>query len=1409
MLFTKIAINRPVTTLMLSIALIFLGLLSYKELQVQKFPDVSFPFLYYGAVVREGEPSPEATNDLLTRPFEKMVASLKGVEEMKSRTYEGRFWGYAKFARNTDMRFRVIELQDKIDKWLGEKEEKIDFWVVPQSTDSFQNYLMDLTLSVPTGKEFQVSNCTDLIKRKLKSIDGISEVEVSGEVFPNMTLETDNDSLRAKGLSVQELLDAVNNRSVDKKWLGSLDGSGKSHDVYFHSEIKTLDELLSIPVDDEGIYSVGGVVVPVSELKKGENIFRINGKKAVRVRVQKEKERNTIQMAHLVRERLKEIKKDLPEGFDILIRRDEAKDLEKLIFNLAKLASAGGLLAMLVLLLFVRNWRISAVVAIAIPTSIIITFNAMYGGGVTINILSLLGLAAGVGMLVDNSIVVVENVFRHSQKTKTNKQAALEGSKEVARAILISTTTTVVVFIPLVFFDDTLAIIMKAMALSFIAPLVISLLVALTLVPMLTSKVIGSHKWKEKKNKILSVDSIWVRWNPWQKPNRKPRRIFHEFIFFCAKSSIRHPIRLFFAVLSILLITFFAASIKIYVQGYSGDRKTEVVTLYGKPPLGSTLEEADEFFRKKEQQIEEFKQKGDVITSFSSRFDKNSGRIEIEINEKYQHLELESFKYYFTSFFEGDQNKGFRFHSFPSARVFDTSQITSDLGYSHGRDGVVVSGDNYEAMLEACNLLIDHVKKNKDVGEATFNPPIGNAEVFFEPSIELVKTMKVDLSSLQTFFRSRENKGISTSLTLKENDIEKRVAIKVLPVEKEEDEEEVKQTLRELKKTKVPLMDGGTALLEDLGTFSIHHSIPYIEKHDRLRNLSFQFSFPRTFYYPGMAKQRHDALVKISDSLKEVRLPSGISAQMSGSLQESGSQKVTWKKIFWLAVLTIYLVMAFFFGSLTSPFIILWTVPLAAVGGIWGVIIARGTLDEVAMLASIILVGLVVNNGILLVEYTQQMITNKGYRKERALLEAVAYRVRPILMTSLTTILGLLPILLSKEAAREARSLVSVLVGGIIFSALLTLVVVPVLFNVFSIWRENLEKAKNKISRKVHKKEIGTTSDLGLSPKQEFSEELRISIENVSKIYSVFKMKKLLHFIPSRDYSYGCRPIWGTRALNRVSLEIDKGMFGLLGPNGAGKTTLMKIITGLVSPTFGTVTVNGMELRNDPHSVRDLISYLPQNFGVYESLTLTQYLNFFAAYYGLDNQEERKLKIQEVIEKVGLDGNQDRAMKQFSGGMKQRAGIAQFLLGPKPIIIVDEPTAGLDPVERVRFRLLLSKLARDRIVILSTHIVDDITSSCKRVAVLNRGNIIYEGDLEEIQKQAQGLIWDVSFPEGVVPEISNRNILFKKHVNGQIVYHYVSRSPLPGSIPVEPNFEDAYVALMVCHDEECDIKSGN
>jgi ABC-type multidrug transport system ATPase subunit len=256
-------------------------------------------------------------------------------------------------------------------------------------------------------------------------------------------------------------------------------------------------------------------------------------------------------------------------------------------------------------------------------------------------------------------------------------------------------------------------------------------------------------------------------------------------------------------------------------------------------------------------------------------------------------------------------------------------------------------------------------------------------------------------------------------------------------------------------------------------------------------------------------------------------------------------------------------------------------------------------------------------------------------------------------------------------------------------------------------------------------------------------------------------------------------------------------MFGLLGPNGAGKTTLMRILTTLLLPTSGTITVEGVDVVRRPGWVRQRLGYIPQNFGFYRNLNAYEVLDYVATMKNVPPRERRQ-QVGAALEEVNLTDQARRKVGGFSGGMKQRLGIAQALLGDPELLVVDEPTAGLDPEERIRFRNLLARLSRNRTVILSTHIVADIEASCSGVAVLNQGRVVYTGTPQELTQRARGRVWQVEIPTESWPAVEARYPILSSRVhNGHMQVRLLARETPPGEVQrLEPGLEDGYVAVM-------------
>jgi len=271
----------------------------------------------------------------------------------------------------------------------------------------------------------------------------------------------------------------------------------------------------------------------------------------------------------------------------------------------------------------------------------------------------------------------------------------------------------------------------------------------------------------------------------------------------------------------------------------------------------------------------------------------------------------------------------------------------------------------------------------------------------------------------------------------------------------------------------------------------------------------------------------------------------------------------------------------------------------------------------------------------------------------------------------------------------------------------------------------------------------------------------------------------------------------GVQAINAIDMTIPGGMFGLLGPNGAGKTTLMRILAGILRPTNGSIHIGEYDIDTERGrtSVKRMLGYLPQDLGMYPDLSAREFLDYVGILKGMDNRKVRRQRVEELLETVSLTNVANRKLKTYSGGMKRRIGIAQALLNDPKLLIVDEPTAGLDPEERIRFRNLLSDLGGDRTVLLSTHIVEDIAQTCRNLAIMKSGKVVFQGTTAELVGETRGKVWIIT-TQGIKPE-GNFTVVSTLNMGTTIQYRVVGElSPRAGAVPAEPSLEDSYVWLM-------------
>lgn len=791
----------------------------------------------------------------------------------------------------------------------------------------------------------------------------------------------------------------------------------------------------------------------------------------------------------------------------------------------------------------------------------------------------------------------------------------------------------------------------------------------------------------------------------------------------------------------------------------------------------------------------------------------------------------------------------------------------------------------------------------------------------------------------------------------------------------------------DLREVRIPSASGGLHRLEDIASVNYGRGRARITRVNQDKQIELFYSFSRD------VEESKDLLEgyrsDIDQLVSSYNLPSGVAVEVF----HEEDMFADFKFLLLAAFILIFMILASVFESLTTPFVLLFSIPLAAIGSLLALLLTGNSLLNNAnvMIGFLILLGVVVNNGIILIDYAN-ILRWRGYRRNRALMTAGLSRIRPILITSITTIVAMFPMAMgnSEYAGAIGAPFAITVIGGLSFSALLTLILIPTV----CMGLENTLQWYRGLSLKVWvlhgllfmagagciwlyggsllwQSVYGVLLLAGIPGATYFMQaslrrarskvidpeaDIHISVRNLVKIYdwpgrvsrqwkSGLLIRRRLgleksYLIPAgqpdgypvfielgwqfallgfgvwftwffvgnrlwvfflsfvvyaatlylwrkvREYLYvrfegsrvvkyanriifwslpplilfalfrrldnsnlvgtvgvlwafciavyvtsgylyekeiniervkgrfaGLRRSWfrlvksipliGKRrrpfkALRGVSFEIRTGMFGLLGPNGAGKSTLMRIICGILEQSYGSIWINGLDTRIYREELQSLIGFLPQEFGTYENMSSWEFLDYQAILKGLVDPGLRRERLEYVLRAVHMFDRKDEKIGSFSGGMKQRIGIALILLHLPRILVVDEPTAGLDPRERIRFRNLLVELSKDRIVIFSTHIIEDISSSCSQVAVINKGSLKYFGDPVDMVGMAAGKVWQFDIDKTEFEQALDKSRIVN-HIqkDDRIRVRYLSvTSPHDEAVQVEPNLEDAYLCLL-------------
>ncbi len=1562
---------------MLFLGLTMLGYVSYNKLSVELIPNAQLPTL----VVQIGAPlelDPAYIESQAVIPVEGAIGTLEDIEKIESNITSRSGIITVYYSQNADLKYANLKLQEKIDVVKSSIPEEFMINVFKIDLEQMINQFMELQIRGPGGVD-RIRDIADReIKPEFENIDGIAGAEVYGGQENSVEIRLNERACKAYRISMNQVRNYLNNNGKEKTFVGkTYDGSNEYY-VNVTSEYTDIKDIGNIIVKQEGPVLLKDIAEIFFGVKEETSYSRVNGMDAVTMTLVNDNQANLIDLSHEATSLVESLNTRLAsQGIEIVVQNNTAELMENNIDEIIHLAITGGILAILILWFFLRNFRLVTIIALSIPISVYTAFNFFYASNISINSLTLVGMALAIGMLVDNSVVVLENTYRLAGQNYGPERAVKQGTTEVWKAILAATLTTLLVFLPFIFSSNYLVRMLgKNVGVSIVSTLMVSLSVALLFIPMATyfllSKITSS---KSDIFKRLSIHNRLIQ-------------AYHLLL----KASMRNPAGTIIGTLAL----FFAALLISLTLSISTSQEVETPTfrLSVTMPSGSTLEKTDAVVNEIESRIANIPEKEDVISRIeeeqatvtirlSDDWDKNSKRslpeIKNDINEKTRNITSAEI-----SMDEISAGGGFSSGGGGGGGNFNPGDdFMRMLGIGTERESVIVKGENADDMKNLADDIQTYLEDLSTINSVNVNVQDNKPEVHLLFDMDYINRNNFTLSNISSALASF-GREYSSGATFRQGTESYDIMLKYAD-EKGEIKEDVDKTIDDLKRLEVTSSSGSIMEMEELTDIVFAYGMGNIHRENQEKRVTVTYSF--TEEIRNSKDLLEGARADVEGVVSNINIPSGLAVEV---IHEENQLKDFYVLI-GIAFILIFMVLAAVFESLWIPFVLLFSIPLAGLGSLLALILTGNSLlNANTLIGFLILIGIVVNNGIILIDYTN-ILRRRGNRRQRALMMAGVARLRPILITACTTVVAMVPLAMgqSEYVSVIGASFAITVIGGLSLSTLLTLIFIPtfysglenalnwfyslnwknkviqlflialLIFLVYTridkfLWQlittilsiivvpagtwfvmNSLRKAKDTLipagqhiniriqslvkiydrdNRWVREWKAGARirERLGLENKYRSWKDMgqiawqvplfaftiyftyfylqkgfwifffsiitwffilgiwsafrKLSdsivahgrkkyLKRISAIFNltVFWIIPLLNLVYFQlrwqnlatvlilgalwftslfIYRTGVKltrenidvyrlegrfkgirknaykivsavPLIGKKkkpfkALSCVSLNIGKGMFGLLGPNGAGKTTLMRIICGILEQSYGKVWINGFDTQVKREELQGLIGYLPQEFGTYENMTAHEYLHYQAMLKNIIDPGLREERVSYVLNAVHMQERRHEKIGSYSGGMKQRIGIAQILLHLPRILVVDEPTAGLDPRERIRFRNLLVELSRERVVIFSTHIIEDISSSCNQVAVLNKSFLRYLGKPIDMAAEAEGHVWQFNIPAGEFTDFIKEHLVVHHMSEGQnIRVRCISdEKPVETAISVTPNLEDAYLWLL-------------
>ncbi len=1027
----KLSIRRPITIIMVILATCLIGSVSLSKLKMDLLPNLNMPIAvvtanYSGAGPREIE-------SLITIPFEEVLTTVTNLESIETISTNEYSLCILYFNDDTDMNFATLEMREKIDLVKTYLPQGVkDIMIMRIDPNNFQS-----TIELGISSDMNLEDLTRLVEEqvvnKLKRINGVASVNITGGETQEVRVELIPEKLTLYGFNETLISQYLMTENLNIP-AGNIETSGMSIFLRTNSEFKSIEEIknLAIPTASGSVVLVKDFAnVSLSKKEKISESF-INGNLSLNLSIQKQSDVNTVQVCKAVRDEISRLQKSYPDTkFSILY--DASNYINLALESVTESAIQGGILAIIILYLFLRNFRATLIIGVSMPVSIITTFVLMYFSGINLNLISLAGLALGVGMLVDNSIVVLENIYRYRHEGKSMLAAAEIGAKEVMLAISASTLTTIVVFIPIIFVEGLTGRIFRDMGLTITYSLLASLIIAITFIPMMASKILNIEFIKKNNQR----KSIGTRiFDAWERFYARVCVLYENLLKVCIRKRI--------AVILVALSLFVVSLISLPLVGleYFPSMDEGLITVEVVLPKGSALSETHDMAFKVQERINQVPEVQEVYMTIG-----NGGFVlDRSTTEKATlSVKVGSIEKRKRSINQISDDIRSRVADLPGAKITieDESKVMGFTIESNEVD-IRVSGENTEKLKDIGKDIVKIISGMEGIkdAESSLDQEIEEASI----KIDRNKAILYGLTTAQVgqAIQTQVNGVVATRYKYRGSEID--LVVCTLGGQAKSFQDIYNIAIQSPRGTSIPL--------SELTTITLEKTPSNIIRNDQKRTVSIT------------ARTNGKALNKVTDNidkaLSNYSFPSGYSYTFGGQQKELFDSFDDLMDALVLSVIIVYMLLASQFESLLNPITILLTAPLALTGALFSLLLTGNTLNIPAFIGIIILVGIVVDNAIVLIDSVNRF-REEGLSYEDAIIKAGPLRLRPILMTTLTTILGMLPMAITRTEGSEILTpLAVVVIGGLTISTLVTLIVIPSFYIEFEKLLDRLRRRRQK-----------------------------------------------------------------------------------------------------------------------------------------------------------------------------------------------------------------------------------------------------------------------------------------------------------------------------------------------------------